>query len=140
MRPDHLYHELTAYTLAHPGPEFLHQNVVDAYTAQHAGPAAKPIAVTFALIGLYLCLERGFTGRQAQRAHVRMARQRKPWLTLPLPEHRGDLTIADVLAAEPGPARDSAIRAWCISVWKSWSHAHARIAALAHAELGVPAS
>jgi hypothetical protein len=135
--PDYLYHELTFYTLAHPGPDFIHQNVVDAYTAQHADSTTKPIAVTFALIGLYLCLEHGFTGRQAQRSHMRMARHRKPWLTLPLPDHRGDITISDVLAAAPGPARDAAIRRWCASVWHSRSHAHSAIAALARSELGV---
>lgn len=137
MPPDHLYHELTFYTLAHVDPYFIHQNVVDAYTAQHATEATKPIAVTFALIGLYLCLEHGFTGRQAQLAHMKMARHRKPWLTLPLPENRGDVTIAEVLAAAPGPARDAAIRRWCESVWRSWTHAHHAIAALAQSELGV---
>ena len=137
MPPDHLYHELTFYTLAHPSPEFLHQNVVDAYTAQHADSTTKPIAVTFALIGLYLCFEHGFTGRGAQRAHMRMARRRGPWLSLPLPEHRGEVTIEAVLAAAPGPARDAAIRRWCESVWDAWSHAHPAIAALAQTELGV---
>jgi hypothetical protein len=137
MPPGHLYHELTFYTLAHPSPDFIHQNVVDAYTAQHADATTKPIAVTFALIGLYLCLEHGFTGRQAQLAHMKMARHRKPWLTLPLPDDRGDVTIIYVLAATPGPARDVAIRRWCASVWQSWSRAHPAIATLAQSELGV---
>jgi hypothetical protein len=138
MPPDDLYHELMLYTFAHPDPAFLHQNVVDAYTAQHADAATKPIAVTFALIGLYLCLERGFTGRQAQRAHMTMARHRRHWLTLPLPDDRGDVTVADVLAASPGPARDASIRRWCESVWQAWSAAHPAIAELARAVLGVP--
>jgi hypothetical protein len=137
MSPDHLYDELAFYTLAHPSRDFIHQNVVDAYAAQQATETTKPIAVTFALIGLYLCLEHGFTGRQAQLAHMKMARRRKPWLTLPLPEYRGDIQITDVLAAAPGPARDDAIRRWCESVWQSWSHAHSTVAALAQTELGV---
>ena len=137
MPPDDLFHELTYYTLAHPDPFFIHQNVVDAYAAQHADSTTKPIAITFALIGLYLCIEHGFTGRQAQLAHMKMARHRKPWLTLPLPERRGDVTISDVLAEPPGPERDAAIRRWCESVWHAWSHARPAIAALAQSELGV---
>jgi hypothetical protein len=52
-----LFHELSFYTLSHGDPAFIHQNSVDAYTAQHADETTKPIAVVFALIGLYLHLE-----------------------------------------------------------------------------------
>ncbi|MCL6648034.1 MAG: DUF5946 family protein [Chloroflexi bacterium] len=37
------YHELQAYTLTHPDPAFLHQHVVNAWTAQHANAQTKPI-------------------------------------------------------------------------------------------------
>jgi Family of unknown function (DUF5946) len=60
---DDLYHELSCYTLAHRDPSFIHQYIVDAYTAQHANETTKPIAVVFALIGLYLHIEKNFTGR-----------------------------------------------------------------------------
>jgi hypothetical protein len=33
---------------------WFHRHVVDAFTAQHADEQTKPIAVTFALVGLYL--------------------------------------------------------------------------------------
>jgi hypothetical protein len=67
---DDLYHELSCYTLAHPDPSFIHQHIVDAYTAQHARETTKPIALVFALIGLYLHVEKNFTGRQVQRFHM----------------------------------------------------------------------
>jgi len=68
------YNELCAYTLAHRGsPEFIHQYVVDAFAAQHADERTKPIGLTFALLGLYLAVERHFTGRQVQRAHMQLA-------------------------------------------------------------------
>jgi hypothetical protein len=134
---EQLVHELAFYTLAHGDPAFLHQNAVDAFAAQQASPATKPITVTFALIGLYLYLEHGFTGRQVQLAHMRMARRRKPWLTLPLRADRGSFTISDVLAAAPGPDRDAALHTWCESVWQAWKHARPQIAALAQSELGV---
>ena len=64
-----VYNELSYYTLAHPDPAFLHQNIVDAYAAQHADESTKPIVIVFGLIGLYLHIERNFTGKQVQRAH-----------------------------------------------------------------------
>jgi Family of unknown function (DUF5946) len=77
---DDLYHELSCYTLTHPDPSFIHQHIVDAYTAQNANEITKPIAVVFALIGLYLHVEKNFTGRQVQRFHMKLAKIRRPWI------------------------------------------------------------
>ena len=73
MTTDDLYNQLALYTLAHPDPRFIHQLVVDAYTAQNADDNTKPIALVFALIGLYLHIEKGYTGKQVQRAHMQLA-------------------------------------------------------------------
>jgi hypothetical protein len=132
-----LFHELSFYTLSHADPAFIHQNSVDAYTAQHADETTKPIAVVFALIGLYLHLEKHFTGKQVQLAHMRMAKVRKEWPRLPLPEQAASITVADVVAAEPGPACDAMIRKWCESVWKVWVAARPHVVEVARAELGV---
>jgi hypothetical protein len=132
-----LFHELSFYTLAHPDPAFIHQNSVDAYTAQYANETTKPIAVVFALIGLFLHLERNFTGKQVQRAHMKMARRRKDWPRLPVPERHARFTVADVLAVQPGPARDAMIRAWCESVWEVWQASREEIVRLAKSELDV---
>jgi Family of unknown function (DUF5946) len=132
-----LFHELCFYTLAHHDPAFLHQNSVDAFTAQHADATTKPIAVVFALIGLYVHLEKNFTGRQVQRAHMRMARRRRRWPILPLPTQLASITVADVLAADPGTARDAMIRNWCAAVWEVWRPGRPQIAALAKSELDV---
>src|SRR5688500_4296697 len=51
------YEELCCYTLAHGHAAFIHQHVVDAQAAQAAGEHTKPIAITFALAGLYLHVE-----------------------------------------------------------------------------------
>ena len=75
-----LFDELTFYTLAHGDPAFIHQNVVDAFAAQHADESSKPIYVVFALVGLYLCVEKGFTGKQAQKAHMQLAKRRRNWV------------------------------------------------------------
>ena len=94
--------------------------MVDAFAAQHATAETKPIGVFFSVIGLFLHVERGWTGRQVQQLHVRLARQKQGWPRLALPEQRGELTSVDVLAARPGPDRDNSIDSWCASVWKAY--------------------
>ncbi len=122
-----LYNELAYYTLAHPDPSFIHQLVVDAYTAQNADGSTKPIAIAFALIGLYLHLEKGYSGRQVQQAHMRLANRNKRWPSIVLPSHRGDITAANVLAAPPGPDRDQMIERWCRSVWDACNDVHEQV-------------
>jgi Family of unknown function (DUF5946) len=115
------YHELCGYTLTHGDAAFVHQHVVDAYAAQRADDATRPIGLTFALVGLYLHLEKGFSGRQVQRAHMQLARRRRAWPAFTLPSDRGTMTARDVLAVPGGPARDRAIDEWCRSVWAAFS-------------------
>ena len=114
---DESYHALCAYTLAHGDAAFIHQHVVDAFAAQRAGDRSKPIGVAFALVGLYLHVEKQWSGRQVQHAHMRLARQKRAWPTFALGEDRGAMTAADVMNTAAGPARDAAIHAWCVSVW-----------------------
>lgn len=137
FKEDDLYNELAFYTLAHPDAAFIHQSVVDAYTAQNADDATKAMAVVFALIGLYLYLEKGYTGRMVQRAHMQLANRSKKWPSLPLPPERGEVRIEHVLAAEPGPVRDAMIRRWCDSVWQSWLPSRSAIVDIALKYLGI---
>jgi hypothetical protein len=124
------YHELSAYTLTHGDPTFIHQHVVDAWAAQHAVEGGKPIGLTFALVGLYLHLEKGFSGRRVQRAHMEMARSKRQWPAFALPTSRGSLTAIDVMAASEGPTRDAAIDEWCRSVWGAFSASAPAVEAL----------
>ena len=136
-----LYGELVAYTVTRGDAAFIHQYAVDAYGAQHVGPRARPIGPAFALIGLYYFCERGYTGRQVQRMHMLLANRRKDWPRFTPPAGRDatsaltSMTVADVLAAEPGPARDAALYAWARTVWEAWRPEHARVRALAEAAL-----
>ena len=111
------YDELCAYTLTHGGAAFIHQHVVDAFAAQHATPASKPIGVTFALVGLYLHVERSYSGRQVQHMHMLLARAKHSWPTFELPTNRGAMTAADVMRAPEGAERDRSVHDWCVSVW-----------------------
>jgi hypothetical protein len=123
-------HELSLYTLSHGDPFFIHQVAVDAYAAQHAGPASKPITVAFALIGLCLLLERGYTGKAVQRAHMRLAKRSKRWPWFDPPAHRGSVTVADVLRVVAGDERGTAIMQWATSVWTAWEQAHPAVRSL----------
>jgi hypothetical protein len=126
----YLCHELSLYTLSHGDAFFIHQVAVDAYAAQHAGPASKPITVAFALIGLCLLLERGYTGKAVQRAHMLLAKRSKRWPSFDPPAHRGGVTVADVLCVVPGSQRDTAITRWAASVWAAWVQAHPAVRSL----------
>lgn len=120
MTDEAAYHEICAYTLTRGDATFIHQHVVDAWAAQQATPASKPIHVCFAVLGLYLHAEHGFTGRAVQLAHMQLARTPEPWPVGPLPAHRGDITAPQVLAAPPGAERDAMISAWAKSVWSAY--------------------
>jgi len=68
MKTDHdLYNELAFYTLAHPDPAFIHQNVVDAFAAQHADESSKPIYIVFALIGFTCASKRTLPASRHRR-------------------------------------------------------------------------
>jgi len=124
-----LYQELSVQTLSDRDPTFPHQMAVDAYAAQHAGRDSKPITTAFALIGLHLVCERGFTGRQAQRAHMFLGRRRQDWPGFTPPADRGALTVADVIAAG-ADGRNAALRRWAESVWAAWRDEHTHVADL----------
>jgi hypothetical protein len=128
------YDELSYYTLAHPDPAFIHQHIVDAYAAQHADENTKPIGLAFALMGLYLSLEKGYSGKEVQRAHMRLGRRRKQWPAFDLPKDRGAITVADVMMAPPGPERDAMIRKWAASVWAAYRESHQQVADLVQEE------
>ena len=115
------FYELSYYTLAHSDPAFIHQHVVDAFTAQTADRDTKPIAIAFALIGLCLYLEKNYTGKQVQLAHMALARHKREWPKFDLPESRGEITVSDVLSEPAAPIRDAKIREWCESVWEAYS-------------------
>jgi len=132
------YHALCAYTLSHADPVFLHQYVVDTHCIQNATAQTKGIAMSFALIGLYLAVEKNISGKQVQRFHMQMARVREPWPRFTPPSAPAPITASDVMAAPPGIPRDRMILAWAEAVWSSCSsEVQNQVRALAHSELGI---
>ena len=128
------YDELYVYAMGHGDPSFILQHVVDANAAQTAAAGDKPIRLVFALIGLYLHVERGFSGRQVQLAHMRLGACRKRWPVVPLPPNRGAVTAVDVAAVPPGSGRDAAIDEWCRSTWAAFDTSRETIVDLLRAE------
>ena len=118
------YSDLQCYSVAKQDPGFIHQHVVDTYAAQHAGGTTRNITVAFGLIGLYLALEKGYSGKQVQLAHMKIAKIRKDWPRLEPPAEPADLTVMDVLQAVTDAEKDEMIRRWMAAVWKSWADRH----------------
>jgi hypothetical protein len=130
VTPQEAFDELCAYTLQRGDAAFIHQHVVDAFAAQQADENTKSIKITFALVGLYLLIEKQWTGKQAQRAHMQMGRRKHVWPTFPLPRERGATTPMEVLAAPAGVERDAAIHRWCREVWAAYAESHDAVGAL----------
>ena len=127
MIPDveqHALNELTVWTLSLRDREFIHQHVVDAWALQHANETSRPITAPFALLGIYLHLEKSYTGKEVQFAHMILGQPRgrgpgrKDWPHFALPKYRGKITVLDVMAV-PENERKHAIDAWCRSAWEA---------------------
>ncbi len=116
---ERFFEELFFYTLSHhDGDFFIHQLAVDAYTAQTVDKDTKRISIVFALVGLYLFVERGYTGREIQKAHMALAKYKDKLPEVFIPDKRGDITVEDVLAEKNN--RDEMIKEWCKSVWNAY--------------------
>ena len=134
----HEFHELSFYTLDHPDKVyFIHQHVVDAYQAQTADTQTKPIGLLFSLVGLCLYLEKNYTGRQVQLAHMQLAKNKKNWPSIDLPDTKGKIDVTYVLKSPAGSARDQMIKEWCTSVWKAYKNSHKTILLFIKKELEV---
>ncbi len=124
------YHQLSEYTLSHQDKSFIHQHIVDAFTAQTADDETKRISLVFALAGLYLRCEKKLTGMQIQQVHLQMAKRKEHLPNLYMPKKRGAITVEDVLATEPGQQRDEMIDQWCAAVWRAFDKNRDTIAEL----------
>lgn len=121
------FETLSYYTLSHKQEEFIHQYIVDAFAAQAADEATKSIAINFGLIGLYLHIGKGFTGKQVQKAHMQLAKYKENLPQITLPENKGEVTVFDVLAIPEGEERDKKIEEWMVSVWDAYINEHEKI-------------
>ena len=132
-----LYGEVAAHEAAHVvllGR--LHQLTVDTYAAQHAGAAAR-IGVAFALIGLRLSLDEGWSGEEVRDAHQYLAAKFKEWPEFAPPAKRNWMTVYDVALATSPDEHARLVRRWATEVWVAWEHAGEDVVALLGARLPV---
>ena len=119
-----MFHDLSCWTLVRHDGRFIHQHAIDAYEVQHAGGRTRPITVMFGLIGLYLALEKGYSGRQVQLAHMKIGKTRRNWPILEPPSQPAELTVMDVLRAETDEEKEKMLMRWASSVWMIWEPRH----------------
>lgn len=106
---------------------FVHQLAIDAYAAQHVAARSPGIGPAFALITLCLVADHDCTGRQAQDAHLLLARKKRDWPRFVPPDRVGLMTVRNIMRAPAGDERDRLIGKWVDDVWQAWSHEHARV-------------
>jgi hypothetical protein len=124
------YNELAYYTLQLQDECFIHQYIVDAYTIQTADSNTKKISIIFALVGLYLYVEKGYTGKEVQRFHTWMSNNKINWPEVELPIKRGNVTVAMVVDKD-GDDRIKMMNTWCNDVWNALSSCHLEIEKIA---------
>lgn len=135
-----LYGELLARSYGDPGFRQVHQLVVDAYAAQHAGGTSRREIQTVALclMTLALVIEHDVDPAEGPRLHKQMVRNRQPFRWLQPPPQRHLLTVRDVLAARDMDEHARLVREWARQVWAAWAPHHATIQHWTKLALGDP--
>ena len=116
------YSELSSYTMGKQDIQFIHQHAIDTYSAQHSGNEIKKITIAFSLIGLYYAIEHRFNGRQVQRVHTLLSRQKYNWdeLQFQQPDKSSfSLTVFDVLKEQDGEIREEMLYGASLHVWNT---------------------
>ena len=131
-----LMYQLTYYTLSLQDSYFIHQLIVDAYAASHTVLQKKPITTAFGLAGLYLVNERGFTGKEVQKAHMAMAKKSKNWPQFSPPAEKPGLTVRDVVETLDAE-KPAMIKKWSKSVWETWKPEQEKVAVMVKKYLDV---
>lgn len=122
----HRYGELLARSYGDPDRRDVHQLVVDAYVAQHAGSGEPRHVrrVALCLMTLQLVLEAGHDPAHGPALHARMVATMPPVPALEPPVPCGTTTVDDVLAAGDARAHGALARTWARDVWGAWHRHH----------------
>jgi Family of unknown function (DUF5946) len=108
-----------------------HQLLVDTYTAQHVGPNAAAITGAFALVGLYLALERGWSGLEVRDAHQALANRYRDWPRFAgAARAQAAVTVEDLALAATTSQYAETLHRWARAVWASWRDEHGLVRAL----------
>ena len=109
----------------------VHQIVVDAYAAQHAGGTSRREVQAVALCLMTLCLfiEHDVDPVQGPALHKRMVARRPDFTWLTPPAQHSLMTVADVLTAQDADQHCRLVGKWGNQVWRAWAPHHATIRA-----------
>ena len=126
-----VYGQVLSRSYLDPGYRAVHQVVVDAYAAQHAGGTSRREVQTVALCLMTLCLfvEDGVDPAEGPALHKRMVAHRPELAWLQPPTQPGPTTVADVLTAQDAVEHRRLVREWGHQVWRAWAPHHATIRA-----------
>lgn len=124
-----LYGQVLARSYTHPAYRRVHQMVVDAYAAQHAGGTGRRVVQSTALCLMTLCLfvEEDVDPLEGPALHKRMVAHRPAFTWLAPPSQPGLMTVADVVAATDAFEHCKLVREWGQQVWQAWVPHHATI-------------
>ncbi len=126
-----LYEQLLARSYANGTYRPVHQIVVDAYAAQHAGRKGRPEVQTVALslMTLGLFVENDVDPTRGPSLHKQMVARPPNFTWLDPPDQRHLMTVSDVLAARDPVEHRDFVHEWGRQVWLGWTPHHATIRA-----------
>ncbi len=131
-----LYGEVLAYEYQHLAElGRWHQLLVDTYAAQHAGDQTAAITTAFALIGLDLALDHGWTGIEVRDAHQLLAGRYRDWPRFRAPRARAEKTVQDLALAATPREYVEVLDRWARAVWRSWRDMQPHVVELARERL-----
>lgn len=123
-----LFEEVLAGVSADPAYHPVHQLVIDAYAAQHAGGKHPDRSVLVHLVGLYAAFELRMPFVEIPTLLKRLATQTANWPHLRQPVLPAPLTVLEMATADCAQDGVSLAATWANAVWNSWAEQHDVIA------------
>lgn len=107
----------------------IHRLSVDSYAVQHPGGTSRQAvqSVGVHLARLCLFLEHGLSAEDANAAMLEVGKTKANMVKLARPGSLGEVTVADVLAANGVEQHSDAVQRWARSTWQAWSEHHETI-------------
>lgn len=125
------YGRLLACSYRDPDRRAVHQMIVDAYAAQHAGGTSRRQVQTVALCLMTLCLfiEDDVDPARGPALHKQMVARRPEFTWLAPPPLAGLMTVVDPLGAGDAAAYRRLVREWGRQIWQAWTAHHPTVRA-----------
>lgn len=110
-----------------------HRLTVDTYAAQHPGKAERKAiqSVYIHLSRLYLQIEKGMSGKQANDFMKNVGQYKHEYRLLNAPDFSEVMKITDVATAKDMDEHRLFVEEWAKGVWNAWSEHHNEIKAFA---------